>query len=99
MDFSIGGVAPIAHIKKLEIFINQIAVDISDMNINFDGWGRLEWTDFKNRLQWIKYPFAQIIIKNNGYLSKGNNILELRLIKETVFKTDKVVLKEVKLEL
>ena len=84
---------------ELEIFINHIAVDISDMNINFDGWGRLEWTDFKNRLQWIKYPFAQIIIKNNGYLSKGNNILELRLIKETVFKTDKVVLKEVKLEL
>ena len=84
---------------ELEIFINQIAVDISDLNIDFDGWGRLEWTDFKNRLQWIKYPFPQIIIKNNGYLSKGNNTVEIRLIKETVFKPRKVMLKEVKLEL
>ena len=84
---------------ELEIFINQLPVDISDIHIDFDGWGRLEWTDFKNRLQWIKYPFAQIIIKNSGYLSKGSNTLELRLIKETVFKVNKVMLKEVKLEL
>ena len=84
---------------ELEIFINQLPVDISDIHMNFDGWGRLEWTDFKNRLQWIKYPFAQIIIKNNGYLSKGSNTLELRLIKETVFKDNKVILKEIKLEL
>ena len=84
---------------ELEIVINQVAVDASDMNINFDGCGRLEWTDFKNRLQWVKYSFPQIIIKNNGYLSNGNNIVEIRLIKETVFKPSKVILKEVKLEL
>ena len=32
-------------------------------------------------------------------LSKGSNTLELRLIKETVFKDNKVILKEIKLEL
>ena len=84
---------------ELEFFINKKSVETSDININFGGWGRLEWTDFKNRLQWKQYLFPQVIIKNNGYLSKGHNLIEMRLIKETVFKPDKVLLKEVKLEL
>ena len=84
----------------MEVWLNSERLSSASGNETFGAWSRLEWTGFPTRLAQISYSGATIQFDLTGPpLKKGENELEVRLLRSMVQKSEQIVLIDVEVKI
>ena len=85
---------------ELEVWLNGDLLSSGPSRVSFGPWSRLEWTEFPTRLAEVSHQGGSIEFDLDcPPLRRGDNELEVRLIKRTVMQPEPIVLRDVEVAL
>jgi hypothetical protein len=83
---------------EVEIVLNGIPLSSRDRTLSLDGWSRVEWTKFPERVRVVDHVGGVIACDLAERLPRrGENLIEVKLIRRSVQQDETLILKDVEL--